>query len=337
MDRSDTPRQLLDRLRSDDPDASQLLESMVGDQLRCLIDRAREHGLLPDDDNARLYANVLASLRLGLRLKSSTKLNCLTPPELGCYLLVASSRLLGLGTPDIRVPPPPKNNSATEDGFLHGYSFGCWSRPLYHVSGDVHAVSHDTDGLWILVADVTGHSRVAHAVACAVALLWSACLADEVRPNSLDELVARMDRELTSCLPLGEFVEAAIARANSAGIVTIVAAGGIQFLYARSPIEQPAIQTARGHWLGLGEVMNECREQANLDLTASGSEVVLGTDGLFDQANGEGVPLRKVLSSLQNADNGAALVETVKSAFLMATTNGRDQHDDTTIVSLRRL
>jgi serine phosphatase RsbU (regulator of sigma subunit) len=148
-----------------------------------------------------------------------------------------------------------------------------------------------------------------------------------------------MDRELSTCLPFGEFVEAAIARASASGVLQIVGAGDVQFLYLKSPDVQSTILSVSGPWLGLAGTINIPRECVDVDLTASGSEIVLATDGLYDQPDEKRVRLGRgdLLSTLSKIDVGTTLYEATKHAYLVATAQSRRQHDDTTILSLRRL
>ncbi len=136
-----------------------------------------------------------------------------------------------------------------------------------------------------------------------------------------------MHRLLEECLPDGVYVECTLARLGTDGAVTITPAGGTRFLLRRGG--RVELVRLRGGWLGL--LPPSAKDQHALTL-AAGDELLLGTDGFFDQlaALGEPVP-----GDLQRPSSFRPLFDHARD-LLQRALKAAPQVDDITLVLLRR-
>jgi hypothetical protein len=313
------------RLRAGGEDGFACLEAVIGPDLCAVISRLQARHLLTDDTPERLYRCSLAGLRIVLARADAE--SGPADSELKPYLLALAVRLLGpFGHPELAEASQPEPVAPA-----FGYSVECWSRPVGPAGGDLHKVTVTSGGLLLLVADVTGHSRAAHALARGLDRLWDAAVSelDTAEPADLAE---RLDAELAGCLPEGMFVEAAVARASRDGGVTVVAAGGVRYAHASAPDQPPSFATAAGFWLGLGA--SAPRDRVTLELARRGAEVVFATDGVFDQGAGGGASLWDALRAGPRRE-GDSLYGSILAAYQAAVAR-EAQADDATLVSLRR-
>jgi serine phosphatase RsbU (regulator of sigma subunit) len=140
-------------------------------------------------------------------------------------------------------------------------------------------------------------------------------------------LLAEMHRLFEDCLPEGVYVEATLVRLLR-GEVTVVPAGGSRFLLRRTGREEVELITLRGAWLGL--VAPAPSDQHRWALQPD-DELVLGTDGLFDQLAAElGRDLEGV-RRLKATNLFDRLEQLLRSALQQ-----KAQADDITVVALRR-
>jgi serine phosphatase RsbU (regulator of sigma subunit) len=192
--------------------------------------------------------------------------------------------------------------------------------------GDWFCGDRDGDGaLWLMVADVTGHGLPAYLLAAGLPDAWRTCW-DAIPdcPAPYDLLTAMHDL-LSDCLPDGVFVECTLARLRRDGNVTVSPAGSRLIL--RSADGATDLYHLRGGWLGL--CRPEPDEQRTFSL-AAGDELLLATDGLFDQLAGGG--MERVRSPGRPAD----LFEAVEVA-LRDSLAGTPQADDiAAVVASRR-
>jgi hypothetical protein len=184
----------------------------------------------------------------------------------------------------------------------------------------------DDGSLWILVADVTGHGYVAYLLASALPAVWKKCW-DAAASNQPADLLLAMHGLLEECLPDGVFVECTLARLSHDGAVTIIPAGGTRFLLRRGG--RVELVRLRGGWLGL--LPPSARDQHSLTLDA-GDELLLGTDGFFDQLATLGEP---VPADLKRPSNLRPLFDHVRE-LLQSALRVAPQVDDITMVLVRR-
>jgi hypothetical protein len=140
--------------------------------------------------------------------------------------------------------------------------------------------------------------------------------------------------ELEAVLPDDLFVEAVAGRFTPSGEATVAAAGGFHPILRRSKANVLESLSLSGCFLGL-EIGDRDQSRWELD---DGDELMLATDGLFDQPCGAEERLGRLLSSRcqdQLRSEPRALHEAVV-AVLGKVLGQHPQHDDITVVTLRR-
>ena len=198
--------------------------------------------------------------------------------------------------------------------------------------GDWFAGRHAADGsLWVIVADITGHGYYAYLLASSLPNVWQACWKDPQLENPQPaDLLAAMHDLLQDCLPDGVYVECTLVRLSPDGEATIAPAGGTRVLLRRAASAQTDLLKLRGTWLGLKAPHTRDQRTWRLDV---GDELLLGTDGAFDQ-----------LVDFQGAETEDLFSDTPETQTLLEQMQQRlrerlrrvPQRDDITMVSLRR-
>jgi serine phosphatase RsbU (regulator of sigma subunit) len=199
----------------------------------------------------------------------------------------------------------------------------------YWFSGDWFGGLEAADGsLWILVADITGHGYHAYLLASTLAGVWQRSW--ESAPASPVELLASMHDLLEDCLPEGVYVECTLVRLHPDGEVIAAPAGGSRLMFRCGRQAKPILVQLRGAWLGLLRPSSQEQQSWTLD---SGDELLLATDGLYDQLHEpDSTNVVERLGQLQ-ADTG--LFERVRQLLDQALKR-TPQKDDITMVLLRR-
>jgi serine phosphatase RsbU (regulator of sigma subunit) len=160
-------------------------------------------------------------------------------------------------------------------------------------------------------------------------IVWQRCWnVHPGQPPEPAELLAAMHDLLADCLPDGIFLEGILVRLGSDGRATVSPAGGIRLL-VRNGQRQPDLVKLRGAWLGVRAPRRD--EQHTLRL-GHGDELLLATDGLFDQLDDQGGP--EALTRGLSAEQGV-LFGQLRERLEQSLTLG-EQKDDITMVLLRR-
>jgi hypothetical protein len=330
MESYPTPHALVEALHARQGRARRQLHQL----LHAPIDRLMEeliarHQLAADRD--MLVVNALHLAEVTLRLRPASAFAGQSWGVFRASLLMQVAKLatepFGAAEANGSAPPPlpdcPVYHSETffrPHGRAGRYSFG----------GDWYAGHRLEDGsLWVFLADVTGHGYYAYLLAASLPHLWSLCWTGAA-PTQPAELLARLHRWLEESLPEGVYVEATLARLNPDGSVVVAPGGGCRVL-VRSAAGEVLLHKLRGGWLGF--VSPSERDQAAWAL-AEGDEMLLGTDGLFDQVETAhpGPPLTE---SLRGPDSGRSLLGTMRGLLEQALSRA-PQKDDITVVLLRR-
>lgn len=202
----------------------------------------------------------------------------------------------------------------------------------YWYGGDWFAGRHAADGsLWVIVADITGHGYYAYLLASSLPNVWQACWRNQAHEDLQPaDLLAAMHELLRDCLPDGVYVECTLVRLSPDGEATIAPAGGTRALLRRAAAAQPDLLKLRGTWLGLKAPSTNDQQTWRLD---AGDELLLGTDGVFDQfADHEGVEVTDLLSDVPQTDT---LLDELQR-HLQEALRRMPQKDDITMVLLRR-
>jgi serine phosphatase RsbU (regulator of sigma subunit) len=185
--------------------------------------------------------------------------------------------------------------------------------------------------LWVFLADVTGHGYYAYLLASRLPDIWRTCW-DEAGGAGPVELLGVLHDLLGDCMPEGVYTEAILAHLGPDGHATLVPAGACRILVRRRGLTDIACHTLSGSWLGL------CRPSADDQRSWSlgiGDELMLATDGLFDQLRWTRRGTTDLATLLAPLHGQAPLLEGVQRA-LHSALQEHLQVDDITAVALRR-
>ncbi|MFO0842876.1 MAG: PP2C family protein-serine/threonine phosphatase [Gemmataceae bacterium] len=326
-----TPQSLVEALHARQGRARRQLQDLLREPVERLIGQLMaRHGL--DADRELLVQNALHLAEVLLRVRPASGLAGVSWGAFRGSLLLRLAQLavepanaLDVNGRDGPTPLPdcPVYHSET---FFRPYG-RVGGR---HVGGDWYAGRRLDDGtLWVFLADVTGHGYYAYLLATALPAVWQRLW--ESHPGLAPEpaeLLAAMHELLADCLPDGVFLECTLVRLTADGRATVAPCGGTRLLVhpSRRP---PDVVKLRGAWLGLRAPT--LAEQHSLVL-GHGDELVLATDGVFDQLDDSGgaeavtrrVPQRR-----------GALFAALREAVEASLASG-EQKDDLTMVLLRR-
>jgi serine phosphatase RsbU (regulator of sigma subunit) len=326
-----TPHELVEGLHAGQPPARRqlhrLLEEPVARLMRELIDRHRL-----DADAELLVLHALHLAETTLRARPPKALATLSWPAFRAALLLQLARLAarpyGAERANGTAAPPDLPDCPA----YHSETF---FRPSTRVGrhlfgGDWFAGERVADGtLWVFLADVTGHGYYAYLLATALPAVWQRCWAAHPQtPPEPAELLAVMHDLVADCLPDGIYLEATLIRLGPDGQAVVVPAGGTRLLLHPAR-RRPDVVRLRGAWLGLRAPTRE--EQHTLSL-GHGDEVVLATDGVFDQLDDHGGP-ESVARGVPS--HRGALFRALSDALERSVAAG-GQKDDITMVLLRR-
>jgi len=281
------PQDLAEGLHDRHPAARKALWKLLREPVaRLMRDLVARNKLDHDPDIFAVHA--LHAIETSLRSRAAGSLAGVTWEAFRAAQLVqvARSSVLphGAGRADGASPSLPALPESP------GYQSQTFFRPYSKIGGqffggDWYVGRRLPDGsLWVLLADVTGHGYFAYLLASALPSVWQHCWAAHPgAPPQPAELLAVMHELLTDSLPDGIYLEATLVRLAPGGEVTVVAAGGTRLLHRSD--DGPELVKLRGAWLGLRAPT--AGEQYTLRM-GDGDELVLATDGVFDQLDGEG-------------------------------------------------
>jgi len=332
MNPDSTPSELVNALRSPESGARAVLEAWCGDSIARLVaavaDRLGSHSVRHE----QLTRRALRWLEMYLRTRDASLYQEIGRKTFVMSLMVAAYRLLD---PLDRDEHEVLALSHGEPDFA-AYEVRSHAQPLERVGGDWW--DHDAEPgrvLWVIVGDVTGHGYPAYLLAAGLPHLWRTKAIAELRSTIHEPraLLGALGRELEAVLPDDLFVEAVAGRFNASGEAVLAAAGGCRPVLRRSQANVPQLHSLSGCLLGL-ELGD--RDQCSWRLD-DGDELLLATDGLFDQPCGAQERLGKRLAELcgvqlaSGRDLHAAALEVLAQVL-----KENAQHDDITVITLRR-
>jgi hypothetical protein len=321
-----TPRGLVEALHAREPDARAQCWEVFRVPLEALMERwIEQHGLEQDREVLTLHALHLIETSLRTRSPDTFERMSWTAFRAAGVLTVARSAFQPLDGKVGLVGPGPLPEAV-------GYQSETFFRPYERLAsgwfgGDWYAGWTRPDGsLWVLLADVTGHGYHAHLLACVLPDICRRCWAVlTIADPEPTDLLGAMHDLLSDSLPEGIYLECTLARLGPDGQVTVAPAGGTRLLVRRGGADRPDVVQLRGCWLGLRAPESGDQHYWVLD---HGDELLLATDGIFDQ-------LDEFDWSGQSVGNGR-LFATVRDLIERALVQG-PQRDDLTMVFLRRL
>jgi hypothetical protein len=349
-----TPKELVQALQHGLGAAREELRDRIGESLRRLLEVLRTRRgspAAPRHDPEMVFRNVLHSLAVYLRSRPVTEFDGMNWEAFQKGLLVQAGKMVlephgGLSGPvDVRrnsAPSSPTGSlSLPASGRYHNETFFLPHEQIgtHRFGGDWYGGRHSDDGsLWVIVADVTGHGYHAYLLASCLPHLWSLCWeALKQEPEHPADLLRILHERLEESLPEGVYVEATLARFRPDGQVVLSPGGGSRVLVRQDAGSAVRLHRFRGGWLGF--MAPSLREQQTLSL-AEGDELLLGTDGLFDQleaalgptSEAAGAPLPE---QFPLPDARLGLFDAVHR-LLQQALRRLPQKDDITMVLLRR-
>jgi hypothetical protein len=215
------------------------------------------------------------------------------------------------------------------------YEIRAHVQPLESVGGDWW--EHDAipgQDFWVIVGDVTGHGYGAYLVACGLPHLWRTRSIASLRAGRIEpgEFLSVLGKTLERVLPEGVFVEAVLGRFTETGEACLAAAGGCRPILKRAKSSEVEFHTLRGTFLGLeiGE-----RDQTAWRLE-HGDELLMATDGLFDQPYDTEQRLGARLEELVRKPSGVDMsLHEIVLKILQITLRRSAQFDDIMVVTVR--
>jgi serine phosphatase RsbU (regulator of sigma subunit) len=202
--------------------------------------------------------------------------------------LVAVLRMLTPSIPPGRGFPQRESSGTPPRPDWQTYRVLSFCRPCEQVGGDCFCVDGDgAGGLWVFVADVTGHGYLAYILADGLGYLWrtNAIAGRRTAASEPRDVLDVLDMELAPVLPDEVFVEAVLlGRFPAPGDAQLAGAGMCRVLLRRSGSDPIEVHPLGGTYLGLGLGQ---RDQIDLALS-SGDEMALASDGLYEQLDAEG-------------------------------------------------
>jgi hypothetical protein len=327
-----TPFELVTALRSADGSARATLEAWCGDSITRLIASVAPRLGLTVGDAASLRRRALRWVEMYLRTRDPASYEGYARKTFVISVVVAAFRWLD---PLVATHDEAFSISRRTPEF-DSYEVRSYSRPLERVGGDWW--DHDVAPgrvLWIIVADVTGHGYPAYLLAAGLPHLWRAKVITELRATMRQprELLSALGRELETVLPDDLFVEAVLGRFGSTGEAVLAAAGGFHPILRHSRAGDLEFPSLSGCFLGLelGE-----RDECSWSLE-DGDELLLATDGLFDQPSSAQDRLGNRLA--EHCRNELARTADLHGAVLgvLGRVLGEHaQHDDITVITVLR-
>lgn len=327
--RFSSPRELVEALHARAREARAAFGRLLREPISRLMEQfAARHGL--EDDLALLTLHALHTAEAYVRARPVAGFDGMSWQAFraGALLHVAKlafqpyGRANGPGGP---AGPAPLPDSPQYEGRAY---FRPYERVGSHrFGGDWFAGQEAPDGaLWVLLADITGHGYFAYLLACGLPDVWRRCWAKAPEGQPAD-LLTTMHELLSDCLPEGVFVECTLARLAPDGEAVVAPAGGTRLLVRREGEAKAELFQLRGLWLGLGPPSLSDQKACRL---GPGDEVLLATDGVFDQLAEQGG-----VEGLRLEGPGGTLFDTVEERLRLALAQG-PQMDDLTMVLLRR-
>jgi hypothetical protein len=327
-----TPADLVEALHARAAEAREQLRRTLGEPLGRLMGQlVTRHQMPQQRERLALYALHLAET--WLRTRPAGAFRAMSWPAFRSASLVQVAKLASQPFGDAAASgagPRPLPECPV-------YDCQTFFRPHQRVGelwfgGDWFGGRHADDGaLWVIVADVTGHGYQAYLLASGLPGVWENCW--QGRPPASTqpaELLAAMHELLCDCLPDGAYVECTLVRLGPEGEATVAPAGGARLLLRRRGTPRPDLHKLRGTWLGLNAPSAEDQRAWRLE---QGDELLLGSDGLFDQLGEQHSD--EVVELLGPLPHTAPLFESVRRLVEEALARG-PQRDDITMVLLRR-
>jgi serine phosphatase RsbU (regulator of sigma subunit) len=329
-----SPLALVEALHNREAGARGQLRDLVGGAVRRLVQELQARHNLPHRPE-HLLNNALHSAETYLRMRPAHDFETMSEAAFRGAILfqVARQMMQPFGGRD-QTTAMPEPLPETE-------TFTCQTvyRPLEKVGsfwygGDWYGGRREADGtLWVIIADITGHGFAASLLANALPAVWRKIWADHLAPSPRPaDVLAAMHDLLIDCLPEDVYVECTLLRMTPGGEVTIAPAGGSRLFLLRGSLSALDLLKLRGLWLGLDRPADLDQQTFILE---AGDELLLGSDGIFDQLIEYGGRDSDLVQVVFEAMTQGGLLDAVND-ILDRALRQYPQKDDITIVSVRR-
>jgi len=335
-------RALVEALHQGHEPAREELRDWLRDPLRKLLHELQQRHQL-DHNLDRMVRHALHAAETYLRTRPLQQFDRLSLPALRSALLLhvgkqalqpfggVRTTALNGGHGPIHTPEPLPEHDVyhCKTYFLPYEKIGSlW------FGGDWYGGHHADDGaLWVIVADITGHGYYAYLLANTLPSVWQACWRDPRRSRQQPtQVLLALHELLAPSLPDGVYVECTLLRLEANGQVTVAPAGGTRLLLRRCGDNVLTLVRLRGFWLGMEPPRSE--DQMTYTL-AEGDELLIGTDGFFDQlVDYHGMSNDLAVSIAAHLPEGTLLEATATA--LQTALRSRPQRDDITMVTVHR-
>jgi hypothetical protein len=331
-----TPSQLIEGLHRGEPQARELLLSWCRGPIAKLVDRlaARRH---LGHEREILVERALHWTAMYLRSREPAEFAGMGRNRFVADLLVRAYKLLTPLCPESAARARHNRGDRAHHLGPSPYDIRSYSRPLDSVGGDWSGVTAEgDDSVWVLTADVTGHGLPAYLVADGLPHLSGMRSIAELRARGCPphDLLDALSDVLERVLPDAVFVEATLARFTPVGQAAFSGAGFCRVTLRHSGDDRLEIHRIGGPYLGLGSARRDHLEWAiRVD-----DEVMLASDGLFEQADGVSPRCPLEASLARRAAAHLAAGRTLHDAILAVlegVLQGCRQHDDITVLTIR--
>lgn len=331
-----TPEALVEALHNRSNGARDQLWEWLKDPVHRLLSELQVRHKLPHKAD-RLTQHALHAAEAYLRTRPASDFHGLTLNAFRGMILLQLARQVvqPFGKSGDRITMAPEPLPETEGYLCRTVFLPSEKIGSYWFGGDWYGGRLGASGtLYLLVADITGHGYAAYLLAKALPDVWQKLWTEEgflVDPEPSDVLGAMHDL-LHDCLPEDVYVECTLLRLDPNGQVTMAPAGGSRMLLRTGKDGRLVLLKLRGLWLGLDKPALEDQHRCVMEV---GDELLLGTDGIFDQLIDHGGPevdlAAMVSASMGRGDLLAAIQELLRLSLLV-----HPQKDDITVVSIHR-
>jgi len=205
--------------------------------------------------------------------------------------------------------------------------------PARSVGGDLYDCIEDADGVWFIVADVSGKGVAAALYVAVAKTLFRATVQNAA---GVADVVGRMNRELCRDNEQMMFVTAIVGRVTfAAGTVVACDAGHNPALVVKPGGRVTPVDLGKG--VALGVVEDHVFTERSLQLE-SGDTLLLYTDGITDARNRQGemfgsARLEQIAGYVANLPVGEMVPALVSAVNRFA--DGAPPDDDLTVVAMR--
>jgi hypothetical protein len=329
------PEALVEALHNRDNGARAQLWEWLGDPVRRLMQELKQRHQLPHRLD-RLTQHALHAAETLLRTRPPIDFRGLSVQAFRGTLLMQLARQVvrPFGGSGDRITMAPDPLPSTDSYLCEAVFMPSEKMGSFWFGGDWYGGRVGDDGtLWLMLADITGHGYAAYLLANALPAVWVKLWTDYALANpEPSDVLGMMHDLLHDCLPEDVYAECTLLRLDLDGRATVSPAGGSRLLLREANGAPLALLKLRGTWLGLDRPLMTDQHSCVL---APGDELLMGTDGIFDQLLEHAGQGGDVAELVQGSLDHGSLLEAVQKVLRRALSAG-PQKDDITVVAIQR-